>query len=94
MRVKLLKDIYEGGQIKITPGRAERRGIQMQPKEKGVIPAVMVPVEIITRTGRKPFVWTEGTVLEMSDATAARYIERGDAEAAPAEAEAREAQAA
>ncbi|HRC61695.1 MAG TPA: hypothetical protein PLX85_00555 [Dehalococcoidia bacterium] len=59
MRVKLLQDVQENGQIKTT----------VRLKRKQVIG------------------WFAGTELEMSDATARKYIDAGLAEAAPAAAE-------
>ena len=55
MRVKLLKDVLENGQVKTT----------IRPRRKQVI------------------AWFEGTEMDMSDATAERFIAEGLA--APAE---------
>ena len=56
MKIKLLKDIVENGQIKVTVRKSRKTAV----------------------------VWCAGVEMEMSDASAAKYIDAGLAVAVPA----------
>lgn len=73
MKVKLLTDILVDGVIRQSPRREPTFKQQWDPTEKK---HVRVPV----RVGSEPLLWVKGAVVEMSDASAKKYIECGQAE--------------
>jgi hypothetical protein len=76
-KVRLTQDIMETDKIKQAPRRRPtfKEQIQRNPKT-GETKIVEVP----ERVGSEPFLWTEGAVVEMSEASAKKYVESGRAE--------------
>lgn len=68
-KVRLLRDVKEGRYVKQSPRREARIVGQRQPN--GSV------TEVVEREGRDAVHWTEGVVVEMSEASAAKYVKKG-----------------
>ena len=68
-KVKLLQDVKEGGYVKQSRRREPTFKAQLLPNGS-VVNAPM-------RAGAAPALWAAGTVIEMSETSAKKYVERG-----------------
>lgn len=71
-KVKLLRDVHEGAALKQSPARQAR--VREQRHANGSVTLAQ------ERLGSAAVNWIAGTVVEMSEASARKYVERGLAE--------------
>lgn len=71
MQVKLTQDIREAGSLKVSPGRVGQTRKQLQPNG--------TYVDVDVRDAHEPQPWVKGAVIDMSEATARKYIAAGKA---------------
>lgn len=74
MKVELTCDIMEDGRIKQSPRRKATFKDQLH---RDLDTGQMKTVRISERVGSPPVLWAAGTIIEMSDATAQKFIDRG-----------------
>jgi hypothetical protein len=72
VKVRLLKDVPQGGGVKMSPARRATARPQLRPDGQWV--------EAPERVGAPAVSWSKGAVIEMSDASGRKYIDRGFAE--------------
>lgn len=77
MKIKLKVDIIENDYIKQSPRKKPTFKDQQQ---RDPVTGKRVTVSVPVRVGAEPILWATGAVIEASDTTAQKYIERGWAE--------------